>query len=127
MPNNSDDLAVWQSDYDSDNKWQYSPGGLNSGVVSEYVQKINKKHVREYPTASGGINSKNYVTFKTFMCPDDSEAGWCLSDGRTFQYDDVGGSGVAAADLNGYTMTFSGMEADPMVSVSSGDLASITN
>ena len=39
----------------------------------------------------------------------------------------VGGSGTAAADLNGYTMTFTGMEPDPMVSVSSGDLASITN
>lgn len=39
----------------------------------------------------------------------------------------VGGSGVAAADLNGYTMTFTGMEADPMVSVSSTDLAGITN
>lgn len=39
----------------------------------------------------------------------------------------VGGSGVAAADLNGYTMTFTGLEPDPMVSVSSGDLASITN
>jgi hypothetical protein len=39
----------------------------------------------------------------------------------------VGGSGVAAADLNGYTMTFTGMEANPMVNVSSGDLTSITN
>lgn len=39
----------------------------------------------------------------------------------------VGGSGVAAADLNGYTMTFTGMEPDPMVSVSAGDLAGITN
>ena len=39
----------------------------------------------------------------------------------------VGGSGTAAADLNGYTMTFSGLEPDPMVSVSSSDLASITN
>lgn len=39
----------------------------------------------------------------------------------------VGGSGTAAADLNGYTMTFSGLEPDPMVNVSSGDLASITN
>jgi len=38
----------------------------------------------------------------------------------------VGGSGVASADLNGYTMTFVGMEPDPMVNVSSGDLASIT-
>jgi len=39
----------------------------------------------------------------------------------------VGGTGVAAADLNGYTMTFSGLEPNPMVNVSSGDLASITN
>ncbi len=38
----------------------------------------------------------------------------------------VGGSGVAAADLNGYTMTFTGLEPDPMVSVSSADLDSIT-
>lgn len=39
----------------------------------------------------------------------------------------TGGSGTAAADLNGYTMTFTGMEANPMVEVSDGDLASITN
>ena len=39
----------------------------------------------------------------------------------------VGGSGVAAADLNGYTMTFSGLEPNPMVNVSSTDIASITN
>jgi len=39
----------------------------------------------------------------------------------------VVGSGTAAADLNGYTMTFNGMETDPAVNVSSGDLASITN
>lgn len=39
----------------------------------------------------------------------------------------TGASGVAAGDLNGYTMTFTGMEPDPMVNVSSGDLASITN
>ena len=39
----------------------------------------------------------------------------------------VAGSGVAAADLNGFTMTFTGLEPDPMVNVSSGDLASITN
>lgn len=39
----------------------------------------------------------------------------------------TGGSGTAAADLNGYTLTFTGMEPDPMVNVSSGDLASITN
>jgi len=37
------------------------------------------------------------------------------------------GSGVAAADLNGYTMTFTGLEPNPHVNVSSGDLASITN
>jgi len=39
----------------------------------------------------------------------------------------TGSSGTAAADLNGYTMTFTGMEPDPMVEVSSSDLASITN
>lgn len=39
----------------------------------------------------------------------------------------VAGSGVAAADLNGFTMTFMGLEPNPMVSVSSGDLAGITN
>ncbi len=39
----------------------------------------------------------------------------------------VVGSGVAAADLNGYTMTFTGLEPDPHFNVSSGDLASITN
>ena len=39
----------------------------------------------------------------------------------------VAGSGVAAADLNGYTMTFMGLEANPMVNVSSTDLTSITN
>jgi len=39
----------------------------------------------------------------------------------------TGASGTAAGDLNGYTMTFNGMEPDPMVEVSSGDLASITN
>lgn len=38
----------------------------------------------------------------------------------------TGAAGTAAADLNGYTMTFNGMEPDPMVEVSSGDLASIT-
>jgi hypothetical protein len=38
----------------------------------------------------------------------------------------TGGSGTAAADLNGYTMTFTGMEPDPMVSVSVGDIANIT-
>ncbi len=37
------------------------------------------------------------------------------------------GSGTAAADLNGYTMTFTGMEPEPMVEVSSGDLVSITH
>lgn len=39
----------------------------------------------------------------------------------------TGASGTAAADLNGYTLTFNGMEPDPMVEVSDGDLASITN
>jgi len=39
----------------------------------------------------------------------------------------VGGSGVAAADLNGYTMTYTGMEADPMVNIASAALAGITN
>jgi hypothetical protein len=39
----------------------------------------------------------------------------------------TGGSGVAAADLNGYTMTFTGMEPNPMVNVSSTDLANITH
>jgi len=39
----------------------------------------------------------------------------------------VGGSGVAAADLNGYTITLSGLEPDPMVSIASGALAGITN
>lgn len=39
----------------------------------------------------------------------------------------TGASGTAAADLNGYTMTFTGMEPDPMVNVASSDLANITN
>ena len=39
----------------------------------------------------------------------------------------VAGSGVAAADLNGYTMTFTGMEPDPCFSIASGALAGITN
>lgn len=39
----------------------------------------------------------------------------------------TGGSGVAAADLNGYTLTFTGMEPAPMVNVSSTDLANITH
>ncbi len=39
----------------------------------------------------------------------------------------TGGTGVAFGDLNGYTLTFTGAEPDPMVSVASGDLASITN
>jgi len=38
----------------------------------------------------------------------------------------TGGSGTAAADLNGYTLTFTGMEPEPMVNVSSSDLANIT-
>jgi len=38
----------------------------------------------------------------------------------------VVGSGVAAADLNGYTMTFTGLEPAPRVAVSAGDLAGIT-
>lgn len=38
----------------------------------------------------------------------------------------TGGSGTAAADLNGYTLTFNGMEPNPMVQVSDGDLAAIT-
>ena len=39
----------------------------------------------------------------------------------------TGGSGTAAADLNGYTLTFTGIEPSPMVAVSSTDLTNITN
>ncbi len=39
----------------------------------------------------------------------------------------TGSSGVAAGDFNGYTMTFNGLEPDPMVEVSDGDIASISN
>ncbi len=39
----------------------------------------------------------------------------------------VVGSGTAAADLNGYTMTFTGMEADPGFFIASAALAGITN
>ncbi len=39
----------------------------------------------------------------------------------------VAGSGTSAADLNGYTITLSGLEPDPMVSIASGALAGITN
>jgi len=37
------------------------------------------------------------------------------------------GSGVAAADLNGYTMTFNGLEPDPGFEIDSSALAGITN
>lgn len=38
----------------------------------------------------------------------------------------TGASGTAFADLNGYTMTFNGLEPAPMLSIASGLLASIT-
>jgi len=81
-------------DYDSDQSWQYNPSG--NSVVSEYTQDIVKMHISNYPTSSGGVNQQNYLNFTSFMCPDDSEAGYCLGDGVTFQTDDVGGSGVVS-------------------------------
>lgn len=36
-------------------------------------------------------------------------------------------TGTASGDRNGYTLTFQGMEADPMWSVSSGAISAITN
>ena len=38
-----------------------------------------------------------------------------------------GTSGVAAADLNGYTLTFMGLETEPIMKISSALIASITN
>jgi hypothetical protein len=38
----------------------------------------------------------------------------------------TGASGTAWADLNGYTMTFSGMEPNPMLALPANLLASIT-
>lgn len=92
-------------DYDSDQQWQYSPGGTTSGVVSEYTQSIVAKHIDQWPTTSGGYNNGNYLTFKCFMCPDDSEAGYLQSDNVTWHTDDVGGSGVASGYINGLIAT----------------------
>tara|TARA_R110000782_G_scaffold14658_2_gene43536 strand:+ start:531 stop:1049 length:519 start_codon:yes stop_codon:yes gene_type:complete len=53
---------------------------------------------------------------------------WCIGQSNGLDLSaGVGASGTAAGDLNGYTLTFTGMEADPMVSVASADLAGITN
>lgn len=87
-------------DYNLDQLWQHTPAGTTSGLISEYVQKVDKLHLDQWPSVSGGYNNGNYLTFTSFMCPDDSEAGYTLSDGITFQSDNVGASGIASGYIN---------------------------
>lgn len=106
-------------DYNLDENWSHNPD--NATVVSEYVQTIVKQHIDQWPSTSGGYNNLGYLTFQSFACPDDSEAGYALADG-TFYTDSPGVSGIAS----GYIFSNSGTLYADYINSASGWITATT-